>query len=232
MVLPPRPEGPARPPALPGPNAREGPKEVYIRPADLERYGYTAGCRRCTLMRDGQPARGVRHTVACRSRVEAAMADAGDERLQQARDRQNQEIARRMEAADAARAPPPAPVAPLLPGVGPPGEGGDPGPGHDAPAALPEPLGVGGAEPAEEMRVEDDDDAFLMGALAAEGVTLRFDRQTAREANSIYEMLLVHGVSRGDAAAKVAELYSPSPRSRPHWAVFPTCPWLAGPPLT
>ena len=94
------------------------------------------------------------------------MADAGDERLQQAHDRQNQEIARRMEAADAARAPPPAPVAPLLPGVGPLGGNGDPVPGHDA---LPEPPGVEGAEPAEEMRVEDDDDAILMGALAAEG---------------------------------------------------------------
>ena len=35
------------------------------------------------------------------------------------------------------------------------------------------------------------------------------NRQTAREANCIYELLLVHGVSRGDAAAKVAELYSP-----------------------
>ena len=94
------------------------------------------------------------------------MADAGDARLQQAHDRQNQEIARRMEAADAARAPPPAPVAPLLPGVGPLGEDGDPGPGHDV---LPQPPGVEGVEPAEEMRVEDDDDAILMGALAAEG---------------------------------------------------------------
>merc|ERR1712026_457014 len=62
-------------------------------------------------MRGGQPARGIRHTVACRSRVEAAMADAGDERLQQAHDRQHPEIARHMEAAGAACAPPPAPVA-------------------------------------------------------------------------------------------------------------------------
>ena len=59
------------------------------------------------------------------------------------------------------------------------------------------------------MHVEGDDDAFLMDALAAEGVSQSLGRQAAREANSIYEMLLVHGVSRGDAAAKVAELYSP-----------------------
>merc|ERR1712026_208956 len=127
-------------------------------------------------MRDGLPARRIRHTVACRSRVEAAMADAGDERLQQAHDRQNQELARRLEAAGAARAPPPAPVAPLLPDVGPAGGGGDQGPGHDAgqavvrhPAVLPEPHGAEGAGPAEEMHVEGDGDAFLMGALAVEG---------------------------------------------------------------
>ena len=77
------------------------------------------------------------------------------------------------------------------------------------------------------MRVEDDDDAFLMGALAAEGVTLRFDRQTAREANSIYELLLVHGVSRGDAAAKVAELYSP-PRVTAQLGRLPHMPLVGG----
>ena len=78
------------------------------------------------------------------------------------------------------------------------------------------------------MRVEDDDDAFLMGALAAEGVTLCFDRQTAREANSIYEMLLVHGVSRGDAAAKVAELYSP-PRVTAELSCLPNMSLVGGP---
>ena len=75
--------------------------------------------------------------------------------------------------------------------------------------SFPSPHGAAGAGPAEEMHVEGDDDAFLMHALAAEGVTRSFDWQTAREANRIYEVLLVHGVSRGDAAAKVAELYSP-----------------------
>ena len=51
------------PPVAPG--AREGPKQVYIRPTDLERYGCTANCRRCALMREGQPARGVRRTAVC-----------------------------------------------------------------------------------------------------------------------------------------------------------------------
>ena len=56
---------------------------MYIRDSDLEAHGYTVGCRRCMLMRAGQPARGVRPTIACRSRIEAAMASAGDERLAQ-----------------------------------------------------------------------------------------------------------------------------------------------------
>ena len=81
------------------------------------------------------------------------------------------------------------------------------------------------------MHVEGDDDADLMSVLAAEGVNWLLARRTAREANYIYEMLLVHGVSRGDAAAKVAELYSP-PGSLPSWGASRICHWLAGRPLT
>ena len=54
-----------------------------------------------------------------------------------------------------------------------------------------------------------DADGELSGALVKEGVPRCRTRRAAREANCIFEMLLVHGVSRGDAAAKVAELYSP-----------------------
>ena len=98
-VLPPR-EEPLSRPAPEGPDPREGPKQVYIRDLDLERYGYTVGCRRCGLMREGRPARGIRHALACRARVEEAMRAAGDARLQQARQRQDEELARRIEAAD------------------------------------------------------------------------------------------------------------------------------------
>merc|ERR1712026_132976 len=232
MVLPPRDGGPVRPPAPVGPNPREGPKQVYIRDADLERYGHTVGCRRCALMRAGQPARGVRHSLACRARIEAAMGDAGDERLQQAHQRQNEEIARRLEASEAARAPEPAPVArPRL--------GDEPGAGHggadpahdgaaDHPADLPAPQGPAAAIRAEEMHVEADDDADLMGALSVEGVPWLPSRRVAREANGIYEMLLVHGVSCGDAAAKVAELYSP-PRVTAELGRLPNMSFVGGP---
>ena len=38
--------------------AREGLKQVYIQDADIAKYGFTANCRRCTLIRNGEPARG------------------------------------------------------------------------------------------------------------------------------------------------------------------------------
>ena len=71
------------------------------------------------------------------------------------------------------------------------------------------------------MRVEGDNDADIMGVLAAEGVTWIPSRRAAREANCIYEMLLVHGVSRGDTTTKVVELYSP-PRDTAELGVSPS----------
>merc|ERR1712079_731163 len=97
--------GPVAPAEPAGPNLREGSKQVYIRGVDLEQYGYTAACRRCALMREGRPARGVRHTPACRTRIEEAMQEAGDARLVEAQLRQVDEQARRAEAAEAARLP-------------------------------------------------------------------------------------------------------------------------------
>ena len=162
------------------------------------------------------------------------MEAAGDERLQQAHQRQNEEVARRMEASEAARvAPAPAPVALPHRGVEPGAGHGGVDLAHDAapagPAVLPAPQGgLEGAAPAEEMHVEGDNDADLMGALAAEGVPRLPSRRAAREANSIYELLLVHGVSRGDAAAKVAELYSP-PRVTAELGRLPHMSLVGGP---
>ena len=99
VALPPRGE-PAPRPALDGPSAREGPKHVYIRDTDLEKFGCTSGCRRCGLMRENRPARGIRHTPACRARIEEAMRGAGDDRLRRADLRRDDELARRLEAAD------------------------------------------------------------------------------------------------------------------------------------
>ena len=54
-------------------------------------------------MREGRHARGVRRTVVRRARVEQAMRDAGDGRLQQAHRRQGDELARRLEASESQR---------------------------------------------------------------------------------------------------------------------------------
>ncbi len=60
------------------------PRRVFIKLSDLELHGFTAGCRRCGLMRNGLPALGVKHLDACRLRVEQAMRDADHPRLQRA----------------------------------------------------------------------------------------------------------------------------------------------------
>ena len=85
VVLPPLPdvEPAARVPAQP----EFAPRRVYIRHADLEKWGYTSNCRRCMQMRRGYKAAGVPHTAACRDQIERSMADVGDPRLAHAEER-------------------------------------------------------------------------------------------------------------------------------------------------
>ena len=64
------------------------PRRVFIKLSDLELHGFTAGCRRCNLMRNGNPALGVKHLDACRLRVEQAMRDVDHPRLVRAEGRQ------------------------------------------------------------------------------------------------------------------------------------------------
>ena len=72
--------------------ARRAMKNVYVRPVDLERWGYTSSCSKCQKARQGLPTRGMRHSEACRVRIELAMAEADEPRLHAAADR----IAQRM----------------------------------------------------------------------------------------------------------------------------------------
>jgi hypothetical protein len=69
--------------ALARPRVREepAPKRVYIRSTDLEKWGYTSNCHRCTLMREGRSAAGKAHTEACRARIEEAMRGDQDSRV-------------------------------------------------------------------------------------------------------------------------------------------------------
>ncbi len=113
-VLPPlAPPAAAQGPA-PAEEVREleyNPRRVFIKLTDLELHGFTAGCRRCNLMRNGQAALGVRHLDACRLRIEQAMRDADHPRLERAEGRQLDELERRAAArADEAAAAPATPV--------------------------------------------------------------------------------------------------------------------------
>ncbi len=81
------------------------PHRVFIRLEDLERHGFTAGCRRCILMREGRRSQGVKHRDECRNRVEQALRDAGDPRLDRAEARVMDELGRR--AAGVEALPPP-----------------------------------------------------------------------------------------------------------------------------
>jgi len=78
------------------------PHRVYIRLDDLERHGFTAGCRRCILMREGRRAQGVKHRDECRDRVEQALRDAGDPRIDRAEARVMNELGRRAAGVEAA----------------------------------------------------------------------------------------------------------------------------------
>ena len=103
---------PVPPDVVPPPPPREPPeyrpRNVYITRADLERWGFTAGCRRCTLVRQGHRAQGIHHTRECRIRIEQALRDAGDPRVERAEHRHAEAAL----AAAAATAPVMAPAAP------------------------------------------------------------------------------------------------------------------------
>ena len=45
-------------------NPDYNPKRVYLRKEDMEKWGYTAGCRRCQLVRETRSAGGVPRLVA------------------------------------------------------------------------------------------------------------------------------------------------------------------------
>ena len=78
-------------------------KSVYIRKPDLEKYGYTASCGRCQKMRfntqhDTRWYHSTIHNLDCRTRIEQAMADAGDTRLGEAMNRMTHRLEEKMAA--------------------------------------------------------------------------------------------------------------------------------------
>ena len=59
------------------------PRRVYIRQAELDAHGYTAGCDACAAIREGRARAGINHSEHCRKRITDAMkaTSAGQARL-------------------------------------------------------------------------------------------------------------------------------------------------------
>ena len=75
------------------------PNPFHITKADLERWGYTAGCRRCTLVRERRKGHGVRHVPECRQRIERMAREEDDPRIRRMdakNDEYNEQLARRI----------------------------------------------------------------------------------------------------------------------------------------
>ena len=79
------------------------PRSFRIAKADLERWGYTAGCPRCASTLRSQRVEGF-HSAACRARLEEEMILANDPRPQRKSAREDGYFARVLEAQDAAQA--------------------------------------------------------------------------------------------------------------------------------
>ena len=78
------------------------------------------------------------------------------------------------------------------------------------------------------MHVEETGADELLGTLREGVITGIRNKRMAREASRLYECLLVSGVSRGDAEAKVVELYS-VPRVTSALSTLPYMGLVGGP---
>ena len=90
------------------------PTRMRIFQADLNKFGYTAGCKQCTHMREqGGAKNGLVHDDRCRARImaEHAKSPEGQARLAKHEDAVNEALAKRLEA-DVAHPPPAESLAP------------------------------------------------------------------------------------------------------------------------
>eukprot|EP00969_Alexandrium_andersonii_P338687 14969363-Alexandrium_andersonii.AAC.1 len=60
----------------------------------LEEHGYTAGCLKCSRVRERRPAAGARHSEECRARFESRLRAVGDASMARADERVNDRLAR------------------------------------------------------------------------------------------------------------------------------------------
>jgi len=183
----------------PGPE-QVPPKSVYIQPTDLDKYGYTKGCRRCQLMREKKKAHGIRHSAECRNRLEERMKEDQDDRVQKADIKKDEYVAE------------------MYPELEEKGGGGDQQQGSSSSSSgtihgqevqaqtLPagEPVNV-------EMAVEDlgEDDRLRIGSLLRRCRDVEAVNKELPAAIGLYELLLASGAEGKVAWNKIVEVYSP-----------------------
>ena len=182
-------------------------RRAYITTKDLEKWGYTAGCRRCRTLRAGQSVRGLQHTEQCRTRIERCLANDGDPRMQP---RVADAVAGQEEnhGEGAVEAPAVAPEAPAEPHDGEPREEAEDDDNYEDGYESVESFKDNEDEESEDTNMhhvrEDEDDKDL-AALKKRGMP----ESVAREYIGIYELFLIHGVPANEARKKVTELFSP-----------------------
>ena len=176
--------------------------------------------RRCTLMTNGEPAKGIPHTRACRDRIEQATKDDGDERFFAAEARLNQRPRLGDEASEAelpaeeeCDAGPSTPAVPEAPAMDPvavtSGDDGDrvDGDGPDADVAG---AGGGRLQPPTDCSKQVEE---VTGEEVLDGVFKSWPYQCGKEATELLDLLLVHGAEHGLVNMKIAELFGlPPPR--------------------
>ena len=81
------------------------PRNLRITEEHLLRFNYTKGCPKCEAIKRGDPHKDVRHSTACRQRLEEEMKqdDVMSKRLAEVEERKNRFLARRVEASDQTR---------------------------------------------------------------------------------------------------------------------------------
>ena len=180
---------------------------VAIQQRDLEVYGYTEGCPKCTKARMGHPIGGTFHSSACRQRLEDALREAGDRRIEAA-DRRFAERAVEAMGGDPTE-PAPRPVEPSAAPPEPASEDASSSRGPEGPAADgPVP------DPAEAMEEDAHDDEMVDTDPGAWGQALRrlvkrMPPRLQREAADLLTLYALSGAPDAPATRAVVELYSP-----------------------
>ena len=193
---------PARPaeesPVEVRPEASYRPNQLGITRADLVTHGFTQGCRRCQLTRNGEAVHGSKHTQQCRRRIEGMLRDAGDPRVTRA-------DARIVQAACAA-----APAAEEERGeevdsrAEPRGElqGARPGEEPQPPQDVQEPQEPAeGDQVGEDVEVEMQEDNMEVFELRGPGGR-KAPKEMCTDATRLYELLLTHGCDARQAKSQ------------------------------